>query len=70
MEQKFNNIDDNHLRVLAHYVQTRTDQRVGTMVRSTVAILDEATSAEFDFLRRFELIAEKALEQEARDRAE
>jgi hypothetical protein len=70
MEQKFNNVDDNHLRVLAHYVQTRTDQRVGTMVRSTVAILDEATSAEFDFLRRFELIAEKALEQEARDRAE
>ena len=62
-------VNKNHLRSLAHYVQTRTDQRVGTMVRSTVAILDEATSPEFDFLARFELIVEKAMEQEAMDKA-
>ena len=69
MEQKLTMVNNNHLRVLAHYVQTRTDQRVGTMVRSAVAVLDGATSPEFDFMTRFELITEKAMEQEALDRA-
>jgi len=65
----FSKINENHLRSLAHYVQTRTDQRVGTMVRSTVAILDAATSQDFDFVKRFELLVEKAMEQEQIDRA-
>lgn len=68
--QSLTMVNDNHLRGLAHYVRARSDQRVGTMVRSTVAILDEATSAEFDFVRRFELIVEQVKEQEARDKAE
>ena len=67
--QKLAMVNDSHLRSLSHYVQTRTDQRVGTMVRSTVAILDEATSPDFDFLSRFEFIVEKAKEQETMDRA-
>jgi len=67
--QNLTMVNDKHLQSLAHYVQTRTDQRVGTMVRSTVAILDEATSPDFDFLGRFELIVEKAMELEAVDRA-
>lgn len=68
-EQNLTMVNDSHLRSLAHYVKTRTDQRVGTMVRSTVAILDEAISPEFDFLAKFELIVEKTMEQEAIDRA-
>jgi len=67
--QNLTMVNDNHLRLLAHYVQNRTDQRVGTMVRSTVAILDGATSPDFDFLARFEFIVEKAMEQETIDRA-
>ena len=69
MEQKLTMVNDTHLQLLAHYVQTRTDQRVSTMVRSTVVLLDEATSAEFDFMTRFELIVEKAMHQEALDKA-
>ena len=69
MGRKLTMVNDRYLRLLAHYVQSRTDQRVGTMVRSTATILDEAASAEFDFLRRFELIVEKAMELEALDRA-
>ncbi|MCD6099610.1 MAG: DUF2791 family P-loop domain-containing protein [Candidatus Marinimicrobia bacterium] len=67
--QNLTTVNENHLQSLAHYVWTRTDQRVGTMVRSTVAILDEATAPDFDFLARFEFIVEKAMEQEAVDRA-
>ena len=63
-------VTDRHIRDLAHYVHTRTDQRVGTMVRSTVAVFDEATSAGFDFQKRFELIVENSMEQESRDRAQ
>ncbi len=67
-EQKLTMVNDNHLRSLAHYIQNRSDQRVGTMVRSTVAILEGATSSDFDFLAEFELIVEKVKEQEAKDR--
>ncbi len=67
--QNLTMVNDNHLRSLAHYVGIRTDQRVGTMVRSTVMILDEAASPEFDFMSRFELIVEKTMKQEAIDRA-
>jgi len=67
--QNLTTVNENHLQLLAHYVWTRTDQRVGTMVRSTVAILDEATATDFDFLAKFEFIVEKAMEQEAVDRA-
>jgi len=69
LEKDFSMINENHLRSLAHYVQTRTDQRVGTMVRSTVAILDSATSDDFDFVKKFELLVERAMEQEQVDRA-
>lgn len=62
-------INDSHLQSLAHYVQTRTDQRVGAMVRSTVAILDEATSPGFEFSSKFEFIVEKAMDQEEKDKA-
>jgi len=67
--QKLVTINDNDLRLVAHYVQTRTDQRVGTMVRSTVAILDEATSPNFNFRKNFEFIVEKVMDQERIDRA-
>ncbi len=67
--KKLKMVKDSHLQSLAHYVQARTDQRVGTMVRSTVLILDEATFPGFDFLSKFELLVEKAMEQEAYDRA-
>lgn len=66
--QNLTMVNDNHLRSLAHYIQNRGDQRVGTMVRSTVAILDGATSSDFDFLAGFELIVEKIREQEAIDK--
>ena len=63
-----NAITDAHLWALAHYVKTQKDRSVGTMVRSTVAILDACTGVDFDFLERFELIVEKAMQQESRDR--
>lgn len=62
-------VSDNHLRLLANYVQTRTDQRIGTMVRSTVAIFDAAILDGFDFKRKFEVLVEKSINQEAIDRA-
>lgn len=62
-------VSDEHLRVLARYVQTRTDQRVGTLVRSTVALLQEAGHEGFDFASNFELIVERAIQAESRDRA-
>jgi hypothetical protein len=62
-------VRDDHLRLLANYVQKRADQRVGTLVRSTVALLQEACQEEFDFLRNYELIVERTLQVESRDRA-
>lgn len=62
-------VTDKHLRSLARYVQTTTDQRIGTMVRSTVAILDEAISDRFNFARNFEILVQRAIDQEAKDRA-
>ena len=59
---------DDHLRLLAHYVQTKTDQRVGPLVRSAVALLQEACQEEFDFLRNYEFIVERTLQVESRDR--
>ena len=61
-------ITDEHLRLLAHYVKTQKDKSVGTMVRSTVAVLEQCTRPQFNFLETFELIVEKAMQQEARDR--
>lgn len=63
-------ITDEHLGLLAQYVKTQRDKSVGTMVRSTVAVLDACTGLEFNFRERFELIVEKAMQQESRDRAE
>jgi len=67
--KEFKNVTDNDLRALAEYVRRRTDQRVGTMVRSTVAILDEAKSPNFDFSTSFEFLVEKAMEKESEERA-
>jgi len=64
-----NMINENHLRTLAHYVQSRTDQRVGTMVRSTITILDEAANPDFDFINKYKFVVEKTIAIEARDRA-
>lgn len=68
-DERLPQLGDDYLRLLAHYVQTRTDQRVGTLVRSTVALLQEACQEEFDFLRNYELIVEDTLGVESRDRA-
>jgi len=67
--KSLNAITAEHLWALAHYVKTQKDKSVGTMVRSTVAVLDACTGTDFDFLERFELIVEKAMQQESRDRA-
>jgi len=69
IRKEFKNVTDNDLRALAEYVRRRTDQRVGTMVRSTVAILDEAKSPNFDFSTSFEFLVEKAMEKESEERA-
>lgn len=39
------------------------------MVRSTVVLLEEADRGGLEFMSKFELIVEKAMEQESRDRA-
>lgn len=62
-------VSNDYLRLLAHYVQTSTDQRVGTLVRSTVALLQEACQEEFDFLRNYEFIVGRTIQDESRDRA-
>lgn len=64
-------VEDGHLRLLAHYVQNRTDRRVGTLVRSVVSILDAVAEQEgFDFLGNYEFMVETVLRQEERARAE
>ncbi len=63
-------VTNERLETLAKYVQQRTDQRVGTMVRSVVAVLDSATTKGFDFAANFELIVEGVMHQEEVDRAE
>jgi hypothetical protein len=69
LRKTLSTVTETDLGLLAHYVQTRTDKRVGTMVRSTVAVLDEAAPGNSDFMARLEMIVEKVMQQEARDRA-
>jgi len=62
-------VTEKHLKILASYVMTHQDRSIGTMVRSTVQILDQAVEHGFNFMSRFELIVERVAEQEAIDRA-
>lgn len=62
-------VTDEHLRALASHVQRRTDQRVGTMVRSVVAVLEDADSPAFDLTAEYPLIVERIIEEEQRDRS-
>jgi len=62
-------VTESNLRTLANYVMTHQDRSIGTMVRSTIYILDNAIEEGFNFMSRFELIVERVVEQEAIDRA-
>ena len=55
-----------HMQALANYVNTRTDRRVGTFVRSVVNVLQEtlAKGDEFDFAKDYEFIVGKVIQQE------
>lgn len=60
-------VEEEHLRSLAEYVQMRTDRSVRTLVRSTVALLDEARqTVGLDVDSNYELIVERILEDEER----
>jgi hypothetical protein len=63
------NLEDDHLKMLASYAIRRTGHRVGTLVRSTVALLQEARREDFDFMSNYELIVEGAINRERSDRA-
>ncbi|HYK87887.1 MAG TPA: BREX system ATP-binding domain-containing protein, partial [Acidobacteriota bacterium] len=58
-----------NLRVLASYVQKRTDQRVATMVRSTVSVLRDSLDPGFDFSKNYQIIVQEVLQAEERERA-
>jgi len=60
---------DEHLRALASYVQRRTDRRVGTLVRSVVAALEDANQPGFDLNAEYQLLVEKIIEEEKKDRS-
>ena len=62
-------VTDEHLRALASHVQRRTDRRVGTMVRSVVAALEDADSPAFDLSAEYPLLVERIIEEEQRDRS-
>ncbi len=62
-------VTESNLKTLANYVMTHQDRSIGTLVRSAVYILDNAIEGGFNFMSRFELIVERAVEQEAIDRA-
>jgi len=62
--REISKISEEDMKLLVDYIRTRTDQKVGTMVRASVAILDEAQSETFDFSQKFEIIVEKTIEQE------
>jgi hypothetical protein len=62
-------VTENNLKVLANYVMTQQDRSIGTLVRGTVQILDDAVEGGFDFMSKFELIVGRVMKQEAIDRA-
>jgi hypothetical protein len=62
-------VGESNLKVLARYVQARRDKRVGTMVRSTVAVLDESAKGNASVMTQLELIVEKIMQDEAKERA-
>jgi len=64
-------VSDDHLQILAEYVERSTDRSVRTLVRSTVVLLDESRQAEdldedLDILSNYELIVEHVKEDEER----
>jgi hypothetical protein len=62
-------VTNEHLRALAAYVQRRTDRRVGTLVRSVVAALEDANQPGFDLNAEYQLIVETIIEEEQQDRS-
>jgi hypothetical protein len=64
-------VTDEHLKTLAQYVNARTDRRTGTLVRSTVMLLDEGRhNPDSDILSNYELVVEKVIDDEARRQAD
>jgi hypothetical protein len=62
-------ITDDHLRALASHVQRRTDRRVGTLVRSVVAALEDANQPGFDLNAEYQLLVERIIEEEQKERS-
>jgi len=62
-------VTDEHLRALASHVQRRTDRRVGTLVRSVVAALEDANQPGFDLNAEYPLLVERIIEEEQQDRS-
>ncbi len=69
-EKKTTKVTASDLKLLASYVQQRTDQRVGTMVRSTVSVLRDSLERGFDFAKRYQVVVENVISEEERERAE
>lgn len=67
--KNLSNISEEELKILSGYVHKFADNHVGTMVRSTVVLLQEATNSEFNFEKRFEIIVESVKQLEEIDRA-
>ncbi|MDP2857793.1 MAG: DUF2791 family P-loop domain-containing protein [Bacillota bacterium] len=62
-------VTDEHLRALASHVQRRADRRVGTLVRSVVAGLQDADQPAFDLTAEYPLLVERIIEEEKRERS-
>ena len=68
--KQITNITATQLNLLASYVHQRTDQRVGTLVRSTVFVLNESMDPDFDFARKYQIVVDDVLSREEKERAE
>lgn len=62
-------VTDEHIRALASHVQRRTDRRVGTLVRSVVAALEDAGKPGFDLNADYPLLVERIIEEEQQERS-
>ena len=62
-------VTNEHLKAIASHVQRRTDRRVGTLVRSVVAALEDASQPGFDLNAEYPLLIERIIEEEQQDRS-
>jgi len=62
-------VTNEHLRALASHVQRRTDRRVGTLVRSVVAALEDANQPGFDLNAEYPLLVERIIKEEQQGRS-